>query len=219
MMEVTKTNKNIGLILVSVLVVSAISGGIILTTYASDDRGIERFNRGACNFGDLSDIQREEIKDMMQDMYENGASREEVKTAVESKLTEWGIDVPEFEGEFKKGVKGRHPPFLNDLTEEQRKEIKDMVQDMHENGASREEVKTAVESKLTKWGIDVLTFEQSRLPPWWSELTDEQKEEIITIKEELIEAGASKEEIRDAFKMKLEEWNIEIPKKLMPTHQ
>jgi hypothetical protein len=94
-----------------------------------------------------------------------------------------------------------------------------MVQDMHENGASREEVKTAVESKLTKWGIDVLTFEQSRLPPWWSELTDEQKEEIITIKEELIEAGASKEEIRDAFKMKLEEWNIEIPKKLMPTHQ
>ena len=157
MMEVTRTNKNIGLILVSVLVVSAISGGIILTTYASDDREIGRFNRGACNFGDLSDIQREEIKDMVKDMRENGASKEEIKVAVESKLTEWGIEVPE--------------------------------------------------------------FEQPQLPPWWSELTDEQKEEIITIKEELIEAGASKEEIRDAFKMKLEEWNIEIPKKPMPTPQ
>ncbi len=164
MMEVTRTNKNIGLILVSVLVVSAISGGIILTTYASDDREIGRFNRGACNFGDLSDIQREEIKDMVKDMRENGASKEEIKVAVESKLTEWGIEVPEFEGKFKKGAKGRHPPFLNDLTEEQRKEIKDMVKDMREN-------------------------------------------------------GASKEEIRDAFKMKLEEWNIEIPKKPMPTPQ
>lgn len=156
-MEVTKTNKNIGLILISVLVVSAISGGIILTTYASDDRGIGRFNRGACNFGDLSDVQREEIKDIVQDMHEDGASKEEIKAAVESKLTEWGIEVPK--------------------------------------------------------------FEQSRLPPWWSELTDEQKEEIITIKEELREAGASKEEIRDAVKTKLEEWNIEIPKKPMPTPQ
>ena len=156
-MEVTKTNKNIGLILISVLVVSAISGGIILTTYASDDRGIGRFNRGACNFGDLSDVQREEIKDIVQDMHEDGASKEEIKAAVESKLTEWGIEVPK--------------------------------------------------------------FEQSRLPPWWSELTDEQKEEIITIKEELREAGASKEEIRDAVKTKLEEWSIEIPKKPMPTPQ
>ncbi len=42
---------------------------------------------------------------------------------------------------------------------------------------------------------------------------------IITIKEELIEAGASREEIRDAFKMKLEEWNIEIRKEPMPTPQ
>ncbi|MCW4042229.1 MAG: heat shock 70 family protein, partial [Candidatus Bathyarchaeota archaeon] len=109
------------------------------------DRGIGRFNRGACNFGDLSDVQLEEIKDMVQDMHENGASKEEIKAAVESKLTEWGIEVPK--------------------------------------------------------------FEQSRLPPWWSELTDEQKEEIITIKEELREAGASKEEIRDAVKTKLEEWN------------
>jgi len=156
-MEVTKTNKHIGLILVSVLVVSAISGGIILTTYASDDKGIVRFNRGACNFGDLSDVQREEIKDMVQDMRENGASKEEIKAAVESKLTEWGIEVPK--------------------------------------------------------------FEQSRKPQWWSELTDEQKEEIITIKEELIEAGASNEEIRDAVKMKLEEWNLEIPKKPMSTPQ
>ncbi len=155
MMEVTKTNKNIGLILVSVLVVSAISGGIILTTYASDDGGIGRFNRGPCNFGDLSDVQREEIEDMVQDMHENGASKEEIKAAVESKLTEWGIEVPK--------------------------------------------------------------FEQPRKPQWWSELTDEQKEEIITIKEILIEAGASKEEIRDAIKMKLEEWNIEIPKKPIPT--
>jgi len=154
-MEVTKTNKNIGLILISVLVVSAISGGIILTTYASDDRGIGRFNRGECNFGDLSDVQREEIKDMVQDMHENGASKEEIKAAVESKLTEWGIEVPKFEGKFKKGAKGRHPPFLNDLTEEQLEEIKDMVQDMHENGASKEEIRDAVKTKLEEWNIEI----------------------------------------------------------------
>ena len=95
MMEVTKTNKNIGLILISVLFVSTISGGIILTTYASDDRGIGRFNRGACNFGDLSDVQREELKDMVQDMRENGASKEEIKDAFKMKSEEWNIEIPE----------------------------------------------------------------------------------------------------------------------------
>jgi hypothetical protein len=94
MMEVTKTNKNIGLILVSVLVVSTISGGIILTTYASDDGGIGRFNRGPCNFGDLSDIPLEEIKDMVQDMRENGASKEDIRDAIKMKLEEWNIEIP-----------------------------------------------------------------------------------------------------------------------------
>ena len=44
-------------------------------------------------------------------------------------------------------------------------------------------------------------------------LTDEQKEEIKTTVEELREAGASREEIREAVKKKLEEWNIELPEK------
>ena len=206
-MEVTKTNKNIGLILTSVLILSAISGGTILTTYAFDNQGGRPCK--APFYSDLTDEQKEEIKTIVEELREDGASREEIKAAVDSKLTEWGIEVPE----FKNGAKRRHPPFLNDLTEEQREEIKDIVQDMRENGASREEVKAAVDSKLTEWGIEVPESERPRLPPWMNNLTDEQKEEIKTTVEELREAGASREEIREAVKKKLEEWNIELPEK------
>jgi hypothetical protein len=54
---------------------------------------------------------------------------------------------------------------------------------------------------------------KNHLPPWSRRLTDKQQEEIISIVEELEEAGATKEEIKAAVDSKLTEWGIEVPEK------
>jgi hypothetical protein len=48
-------------------------------------------------------------------------------------------------------------------------------------------------------------------PGFLSELTDEQKEEIYDLKQELLDAGASHEEIKEAMREQLEEYGVELP--------
>ena len=50
-----------------------------------------------------------------------------------------------------------------------------------------------------------------REPPWMSQLTDDQKQEIQQLVDSLRGSGATPEEIRDAVNAKLQEWGIEIP--------
>ena len=154
MMEVTKTNKKIGLILVSVLALSAISGGIILTTYAFDDEGCRPFKQPF--FGDLTDAQKEEITTTMNELRENGASREEIREAITAKLTEWGIEVPE---------DNPHPMprWLQNLTEEQKAELQNLMDELKEKGASHEEIRAEIDAKLQQWGIEIP--EQPMPPP------------------------------------------------------
>ncbi|MCW4051479.1 MAG: hypothetical protein NWE89_17295 [Candidatus Bathyarchaeota archaeon] len=46
---------------------------------------------------------------------------------------------------------------------------------------------------------------------FWSQLTEEQRDELLAYTLEMIEAGASHDEIRDMKAAKLEEWGIEAP--------
>jgi hypothetical protein len=47
--------------------------------------------------------------------------------------------------------------------------------------------------------------------PFFSDLTDDQKQAIKDLREELIDAGATQEEIRESVKLQLEEYGIEMP--------
>ena len=75
-------------------------------------------------------------------------SREEIKEAVDAKFVEWSIEIPE-------GKMSPHPPWLPELTDEQREEIREIVVELKDNGASKEEIKEAVDSKLEEWGIEI----------------------------------------------------------------
>jgi hypothetical protein len=145
-MEVTKTNKNIGLILAFVLILSAISGGTILTTHAFDNQGGRPCK--APFYSDLTDEQKEEIKTIVEELREAGARREKIKAAVDSKLTEWGIEVPESKGP-------RLPPWISNLTDEQKEEIKTIVEELKEAGANRKEIRETVKKKLEEWNIEL----------------------------------------------------------------
>ena len=48
-------------------------------------------------------------------------------------------------------------------------------------------------------------------PPWMSQLTDEQKQEIQQLMDSLRQSGATPQEIRDAINAKLQECGIEVP--------
>ncbi|MFP4460211.1 MAG: FlgD immunoglobulin-like domain containing protein [Candidatus Zixiibacteriota bacterium] len=98
---------------------------------------------------ELTESQRTEIREMVQSMREDDASREEIREAVHARLESWGIEVPE-EG---CGPRHRHMPFMDELDESQRTEIREMVQSMRED--AREEICEAVHSRLESWGIEV----------------------------------------------------------------
>jgi len=110
-------------------------------------------------------------------------------------------------------------PWMRELTDEQRQEIRDLLEEFRESGETREEVKVAIDSKLTEWGIEVPEEGMRKRPPWMPELTDEQKEKIKELVEELKESGATKKEIKEAVGLKLEEWGIEIPERPNPPQQ
>ena len=145
-MDVTKTNKKIGLILISVLAISVISGGIILTTYAFNDQTCRPFKQPF--FGNFTDEQKEEITTTMNQLRENGATREEIRDAITAKLTEWGIEVP-------KDNLHQMPRWLQNLTAEQKIELKNLMDELKEKGASHEEFKAEIDAKLQQWGIEI----------------------------------------------------------------
>jgi len=83
-------------------------------------------------------------------MKEAGATRDEIKVAVEELLEGFGVEVPEDLGERR----GKGDLFA-DLTDEQRQQIDDTVAEMKEAGATRDEIKVAVEELLEGFGVEV----------------------------------------------------------------
>jgi len=124
-----------------------ISGATLLSVFASSDEG-ETFSRGQRHpwLGELTDDQREELKQTLEDMKEAGATQEEIREAVNAKLDEWGIEVPE---------NPRCSNFMDQLTEEQREELQEKMQELRESGASREEMMEARLKLLKEFGIDM----------------------------------------------------------------
>ena len=91
-----KIGKSKALILMSVLFVAMISGGTLLTIFASND-GRKNFSQGPRQpwLAELTDEQKEELKQTIEDMKEAGATHEEIREARLKLLEEFGIDMDE----------------------------------------------------------------------------------------------------------------------------
>ncbi len=62
---------------------------------AQDNDGTRRGGRGGGVMSQLDDTQRQDVHDMVSEMRDNGATREEITAAMHDKLTGWGIDIPD----------------------------------------------------------------------------------------------------------------------------
>ncbi|MCH7528632.1 MAG: T9SS type A sorting domain-containing protein, partial [Candidatus Marinimicrobia bacterium] len=99
----------------------------------------------------LTEQQRTELHELMSGLRDSGASREEIRAAVTELFTSWGIDLQEY-----RLGSGRHGPrpWAQQLTEEQRVELHELVSGLRDDGATREEIHAAVVTQLAEWGID-----------------------------------------------------------------
>ena len=98
----------------------------------------------------LSEEQRGEIQELVEGMRGEDASREDIRAAVDAKYTEWGIERPQMPGH---GAGG--PGDQVRLSEEQRSELRSLVEGMRAEDASRDDIHAAVEALHTEWGIEV----------------------------------------------------------------
>ena len=47
------------------------------------------------------------------------------------------------------------PPWMSQLTDDQKAQIEQLIQSMKDSGASQEEIRDAVNAKLQEWGIQL----------------------------------------------------------------
>lgn len=104
------------------------------------------------------------------------------------------------------------PPFISDLTVEQRQEIEDIVTSLKEEGATKLEISEAISSKLEEYGIEIQKPELSE-----EELDErldqaieytERKLEILNRVKELRDQGYGYEDIRTIIQ---DEFELEFP--------
>ena len=135
-------------------------------------------------------------------MWTDGATREEIRSAVDEQFQSFGVRLPE-------GRRGHlpfgflHRCFMSNLSEEQRRAIREIRRDMRRQGAAPEEIREAVEDLLAGWGISPADLS--------TELTAEQRAQLRAAGFELWMAGACREDICRAVKELLGDFGIELP--------
>ncbi len=144
MTRIFKRTKTLALL--SMLVAVTVFGAVVFTASATEEGTAEETTvpcRGLPDFllDELTEEQRETLQSMIEEKHaDNKANREEIN----AQLEEWGIEVPE--------APQHAGGFLEDLTEEQKEELKTMRQEFHDARAS----------KLEEWEIEVPEFDGVR---------------------------------------------------------
>ncbi|MEM3070900.1 MAG: hypothetical protein QW638_08420 [Candidatus Bathyarchaeia archaeon] len=105
----------------------------------------------------LTEEQRRDIRQLIEEMRRNGASRGEIVEAVLQRLEEYGVDTTHIRvGGADDGFMRRHRgPHLEYLTEEQRNELLQKIQELRESGASQRQIRDMIHAQLEEWGIKI----------------------------------------------------------------
>lgn len=173
-----------------------------------------RHNRGGF-MANLTDEQRQTLREKTKEMRSQGSTREEIHAAVAEMLKGYGIEVPE-------DCAGPHGQggFGANLTDEQREAIQEKIREMKSQGATPGEIHSAKVEMLKGFGVELP--EKWRGPHsrggfspgpggFWADLTDEQREMVQDKIEEMRSQGATREEIRAAVDEMIQGFGIKSP--------
>jgi len=98
------------------------------------------------------------------------------------------------------------------LTDEQKTELKTLVDGLKASETAKEDVRAAVEAKFTEWGIE-LPERPTIASRFGDALTEDQAVELNALVAGLQEGAATHEDIHAAVDAQLETWGIELPEK------
>jgi hypothetical protein len=188
--------------------------GVEVPEDSKDFRGKRgsRPGRGFMKFAEeLTEDQKNAIKEKVKILRDEGATRDEIHAEVAAMLKEYGIDIPDnFKG-FR-GKRGNRPGkgwkhFEDELTTEQRATIREKAKSMHQEGASREEIHIEIGKMLKDYGID-LPDHFGKHRELMENLNEEQRKTIRVKIREMRKGDATPEEIRDEIHKMLREFGI-----------
>jgi len=159
----------------------------------------------------LTEEQQKEVKTKMKELWESGASREEMRESVHKMLEEYGVDFPN----YRNGIRGKRGPrhgrgfmkFTDQLSDDQKKAIKEKVKTLREEGASREEIHAQISKMLEEYEID-LPEDFGQYRKLWENLTKEQRKSLRVKMREMRKEGDTPETIRDEIHKMLQEFGI-----------
>lgn len=148
----------------------------------------------------MSEEQRQEVQALIRELRDQGATCDEIHEQVASLVEPWGIEMPE----------SPHRGLRPDLSEDQKQQVRELVQSLKEEGASREEIRRKVHAVLDEWGIELPDHPRSGR---WSELSEAQRTELRQLVQSLREQGKSREEIQAEVKALFESWGMDVPRR------
>jgi len=155
----------------------------------------------------LTDTQKETLKQKMEELKTAGKTPQEIHSAMDDMLKQWGIQVPQPPPDRP------DPPWMANLTDTQRAAVEQKMDEMKAAGANPQETHSAIDDMLKQWGIQIPQPPADRpAPPWMANLTDTQKETLKQKMEELKTAGKTPQEIHSAMDDMLKQWGIQVPK-------
>ncbi|MFC1569701.1 FlgD immunoglobulin-like domain containing protein [bacterium] len=93
----------------------------------------------------LTEAQKSELQNLFDELRVQDATHSEIREAIHNKLDLWGIERPE-----RPHIHGR---LGEQLTDDQKTEIDNLVETLKEQNATRSEIRQAVHDKLESWGI------------------------------------------------------------------
>ena len=158
-----------------------------------------RHRRGARFSLQLTDEQKTALKAKIDELKEAGATHAEIREAIGAELEALGVELPE------RGL-GRLGSLL---TEEQQTALKAKIDALKEAGASREDIRAAVDAELEALGIE----RPERRGRFGSLLTEEQQAALKAKIDALKAEGATREDVHAAIHAEFEALGIELPER------
>ncbi len=108
--------------------------------------------------GCLDEGQRQELKETLDEMREEGATFDEIREYVQAYLEELGVECQR--SELPDGLHQR--PELTDEQLEALRQLRDGIQELRDSGATPEEIKVYLDQRAEDLGVELPTRRQAR---------------------------------------------------------
>jgi len=181
----------------------------------------------------LSQDQRAELHKTMFDLWQKGATGQEIGGALADKVESFGFDLPDKAERGKHaGMRGGHAmmmfgigggPVCDQLTVKQRVEMREELLKQWKAGASPEEIHTSMATMLGKWNVEMPDMNKAgkhskrhgkqsqKRQQMMASLTQEQRAELHQTMLDNFLAGADHETMRTQIQGKLKSYGVNVP--------